>query len=201
VNWSRYEFLTLPLPFALWFLSFRAPPLGFWPTLTFSALVLLLACSPRLKAMSFAVSWKGVVVGLVSAVLLYLFFWSGYQVASAIPGFTETISSVYGLRGGMSALEISALLLFPIGPTEEIYWRGLIQRRLMQRLSPRRALLLTSCIYASIHISTLNPSLLVVAFIGGLAWGEIYNRFGSLLPALLSHVLFDEMIFVLFVIG
>jgi uncharacterized protein len=197
----RYELLTLPLPYALWFIAFRMPFLGFWPTLSLSAAILLALCIPRLKRMGFKVGWQGLTVGVASAILLYLFFWSGYQVARVIPGFVQTISSVYGLRGGASSLEVASLLLFPIGPTEELYWRGLIQRRLKERFSPSGALLLTAALYASIHISTLNPSLLAVAFIGGLVWGEIYNRYGSIVPVLVSHVLFDEMIFVLFVIG
>ena len=144
---------------------------------------------------------SGLALGILSAVALYLFFFSGYQVAKNIPGFVQTISSVYGLRGGISQQEISLLLLFPIGPTEEIYWRGLIQRSLNERLKPNQSLLVTSVLYASIHIPTLNPSLLLVAFIGGLVWGMLYNRYGSVLPSLLSHVIFDEMIFVYLVIG
>ncbi len=140
-------------------------------------------------------------LGVLSAVALYLFFWSGYQVAKNIPGFVQTISSVYGLRGMTSQQEIALLLLFPIGPTEELYWRGLIQRTLKEEMKPNQSLLLTSVIYAAIHLPTLNPSLILVAFIGGLVWGAIYNRYGSVLPSLLSHVIFDEMIFVFFVIG
>ncbi len=198
---AKYELFTLPLPFILWYLAFRMPFFGFWTTLSASTVILLVTCVPRLRQMGLRVSPGGLAVGIASAVALYLFFWSGYQVAKQIPGFVQTISSVYDLRGGTSVQEISLLLLFPIGPTEELYWRGLIQRRLKERLKPAKSILLTTLIYTSIHLPTLNFSLLLVAFIGGLVWGTIYNRFGSILPSVLSHVIFDEMIFVFFVIG
>jgi len=198
---SRYELLTLPLPFILWYVTFRSPFFGFWATLGTSSAVLLLVCAPRLTRMGFRLTVWSLAVGVVSAVALYLFFWSGYQVAKNIPGFVQTLSSVYGLRGATSTQEISALLLFPIGPAEELYWRGLIQRSLSERLSQARGLLATSTLYTLIHLPTLNPSLLLVALVGGLVWGTIYNRYRSVLPVVLSHVIFDEMIFVFFVIS
>jgi membrane protease YdiL (CAAX protease family) len=198
---SNYELYTLPLPFVLWYFVFRDPILGFWPTLSVSALILLVVSAPRIRKMGFRASPSALALGVISAIALYLFFWSGYQVAKNIPGFVQTISSVYGLRGGASPQEIALLLLFPIGPTEELYWRGLIQRAVRQKVGSNPALLITTLLYTSIHIPTLNPSLLVVAFIGGLVWGTIYNRYGSILPVVISHVIFDEMIFVFFVIG
>jgi membrane protease YdiL (CAAX protease family) len=39
--------------------------------------------------------------------------------------------------------------------------------------------------------------LIMTAFIGGLVWGYIYERTGSLLAVIVSHVLFDLLIFVI----
>jgi membrane protease YdiL (CAAX protease family) len=108
---------------------------------------------------------------------------------------------VYAYAGVTPRAAIAVLLLFPIGPAEEFYWRGLMQGYLRGMITPARAIVLTSLIYASIHIVTLNPSLLLVALIGGLVWGYIYERFGNLFPVLVSHILFDELIFVFLVIG
>lgn len=196
-----YELYTVPLPFVLWFVTFRAPFLGFWLTLTASAAILLAVSLPRWGAATFAFDIKQVSVGIVSGVLLYLFFWSGYQVAKTIPGFTQTISSVYGLRGGVATAQIAEVLLFPIGPAEEIYWRGMVQSYFRERFSPIKAILITSSLYTLIHLPTLNPSLLLVALVGGLVWGYLFNRFKRILPVIASHVLFDEMIFVLFAIS
>ena len=120
---------------------------------------------------------------------------------SAVPGFTSTISSVYAFAGGTPKAAIAAVLFFPIGPAEELYWRGFIQRNLRGALSPTKALVVTSVVYASIHIVTLNLSLIFVALVGGIVWGWLYNRYMDMFPVLVSHILFDELIFVLFVIG
>jgi membrane protease YdiL (CAAX protease family) len=196
-----YELLTLPLPFVLWFVTFRVPFLGFWPTLTASASVLLVVSFPRWGGANFNVDIKQIAIGIATGILLYIFFWTGYQVAKNIPGFTQTISSVYGLRGGIGTTQIAEVLLFPIGPAEELYWRGMVQGYFKERLTPRRAILITSSLYTLIHLPTFNPSLLFVALVGGLVWGYLFNRFGRILPVIASHALFDEMIFVLFVIS
>ncbi|HUI86939.1 MAG TPA: type II CAAX endopeptidase family protein [Nitrososphaerales archaeon] len=196
-----YELITLPVPYALWFYSFGPFPPGFWVKLSTSGLILLLIALTRRRRVRLHFSFQGLAIGVASAVLLYLLFWAGYQVMSAVPGFTGTISSVYSLSGGAPKPVIAGLLLFPIGPAEEFYWRGFIQRRLKGATTPTKALVASSVIYASIHLVTLNPSLLLVALIGGMVWGAIYEKCSDLFPVLVSHILFDELIFVLFVIG
>ena len=198
---TRRAILTLPIAYAVWFFAFQVPVLNFWLRITISSFILLAtALTVGRRELSLRPTPVGVVVGVVSAVLLYLFFWSGYQVLSGFPQFTGTISSVYSLKGAEPTSFIATVLLFPIGPTEEIYWRGFIQNALSKRLSTRSSILLTSAVYASIHLPTLNPSLIFVAFVGGLVWGYVYRRWG-LAASMVSHVLWDEMIFVFLVIG
>jgi uncharacterized protein len=197
----RRVIFTLPIAYVVWFFAFQVPVLNFWLRITIAAFILLAtALAVGREELSLKPTPVGVVVGLVSAVLLYLFFWSGYQVLSGFTQFTATISSVYSLKGAEPTSFIATVLLFPIGPTEEIYWRGFIQHALSKRLSTRSSIVLTSAIYGSLHIPTLNPSLIFVAFVGGLVWGYVYHRWG-LAASMVSHVLWDEMIFVFFVIG
>ncbi|HVP22892.1 MAG TPA: type II CAAX endopeptidase family protein [Conexivisphaerales archaeon] len=202
-TWHRpaYEVLTLPVPFLLWYFVFNDPFLGgFWPTITVSSLILLSLSLPRLSTMKIRITSKGFLIGVGSALLIYGFFWLGFHVVRGLPGFAQQVSWVYQLRGATPISFIAAALLFPIGPTEELYWRGLIQGHFNRSLSPTKGLLLTSALYTLIHVSTFNPSLLLVALIGGLFWGYLYNRLGDLFPVLVSHVLFDELIFVILVI-
>ncbi len=198
---TRRAILTLPIAYVVWFFAFQVPVLNFWLRITIAAFILLAtALAVGRKELSLKPTPLGIVVGVVSAVLLYLFFWSGYQVLSGFPQFTGTISSVYSLKGAEPTSFIATVLLFPIGPTEEIYLEGLHparpeQEALDQELGPPDLDHL-----CSIHLPTLNPSLIFVAFIGGLVWGYVYFRWG-LAASMVSHVLWDEMIFVFFVIG
>jgi hypothetical protein len=196
-----YEALTLPLPFVLWFLVFKDPLLGgFWLTMTASSLVLLILSLLRISSVKGKVTFRGFLIGVGSALLIYGFFWAGFHIVRGLPGLSQQVSWVYQLRGAAPISLVAAALLFPIGPAEELYWRGLIQGHFNKTFSPVRGLLVTSALYTLIHVPTLNPALMLVALTGGLCWGYLYNRLEDLFPVLVSHVLFDELIFVILVI-
>jgi membrane protease YdiL (CAAX protease family) len=142
-----------------------------------------------------------ILLGAISGILLFEVFWWGALLAQSIPGFSGQVSSVYQLRGNFPVSLIALLLLFPIGPAEAIYWQGLIQKRLSTRFKPITAVVLSSLTYTAIHLPTLNPSLMIVALIGGLLWGYLYLRCRNILPVILSHTIFDEFAFVFFMIG
>jgi membrane protease YdiL (CAAX protease family) len=198
----NYELLTLPLPFILWFITFIVPPFGFWPTLALSTGILLAVSVPRLRKIKFKPSIRGFAGGAALGVALFALFYFGAQVANSIPGFPSQVSAVYSYRGDFPLWAIAVLLLFPIGSGEAAYWQGLVLRRLDDRLKPWAAVILTTTLYTLIHLPTLNPSLMLVSFIVGLAWSYPFNRFGkNLFPIMVSHIFFDEFAFVLFMIG
>lgn len=196
------ELLTLPLPFVLWFVTFIHPPIGFWHMLALSTFVLFAVCLPRIRKITFKPTLRGVLIGVISGVFLFAFFYFGARIANSIPGFPAQVSAVYSFRGNFPLSAIAVLLLFPIGPAEALYWQGLILRHLDSRLKPWKAVILTSFLYMMIHLPTLNPLLMLVSLIVGLSWGFLYNKLGkNLFPVMLSHVIFDEFAFVLFMIA
>jgi len=138
-----------------------------------------------------------IVYGVVSGLLLYGFFYFGFQVIKSTSSLAQGVSSVYGLRLSKPAYVIASLLCFPIAPGEEIYWRGLVQRRLTERIGPRVGVVMAAAAYALVHLPTLNPTLILTAFIGGLVWGELYQLTDSLIPGIISHALWDVLIFVI----
>lgn len=197
-----YELLTLPLPFILWFITFVYPPFGFWPMLALSTLLLFIVSLFRIRNIKFKPTLRGALIGVAMGVALFAFFYFGARIANSIPGFPSQVSAVYAYRGSFPIPLIAALLLFPIGPGEATYWQGLILRHLDSRLKPWKAVILTSFLYMIIHLPTFNPSLMIVSFIVGLSWGFLYNKLGkNLFPVMVSHIIFDEFAFVLFMIG
>src|SRR5437660_3979914 len=135
---GRRAIFTLPAAYALWSFTFQVPVLDFWIRLTISASILLaIAVVVGRKGISIRPTPARLVVGVFSAVLLYLFFWSGYQVLKGFPQFAGQISAVYSLKAAEPVSVIAAVLLFPIGPTEEIYWRALLQDAFSKRLSSK----------------------------------------------------------------
>lgn len=189
--------LSLVIAAILWILVFLVRPFDFWILLAFSTLILLLisALINRNK-WDAEINLRLVLYGVLSAGLLYGFFFVGFQVTRSNPMLSEGVSRVYELRSSVPSILIGSLLIFPIGPGEEIYWRGLIQRRFTKRLGANTGFLAATAAYALVHLPTLNPPLILTAFIGGLVWGYLYKKTGSLVPAVISHVLWDLLIFV-----
>jgi uncharacterized protein len=193
---------TLPLAFGLWFLTFAVPVGNFWVKLCISASILALAglimSRSKWKAL-FNFKRRHLWLGPVSALALYGIFWIGNEISSAIfPFASKEISSIYGNKTQLPPYWIGLLLVFVMGPAEEIYWHGFIQRTFIDRFGAMAGVLLTAAIYAVVHVVALNVMLLVAAATCGLFWGLIYQREQSLIPVIVSHSLWDLIIFVLF---
>jgi membrane protease YdiL (CAAX protease family) len=140
-----------------------------------------------------------IAIGLISAVGLYAIFFIGKHLSEFILPFAGgQIGRVYETRAQGNLWIVGTLLLFWIGPAEEIFWRGFVQRRLGQRYGLIVAFAQTLVIYTLVHIWSFNLMLLAAAFICGFVWGSMYWIFGSIRPGLISHAVWDVLIFVLF---
>lgn len=93
---------------------------------------------------------------------------------------------------------MTLLILLLIGPGEEFFWRGFIQRRWQNRFGPLAGWVLASALYSLVHLGSGNVMLVLAALVCGLFWGGLYLRCRSLLSVAVSHALWDILIFVLF---
>lgn len=162
-----------------------------------TGILLLVALAINREKIRIRINYRTLILGAGSGILLYGFFYVGYQFTKSLTIFNQGVAGVYDFRSGVPLAVIALLLLFPIAPSEEVYWRGLIQRRLMERIGGNNGLFLTAGVYALVHLPTLNPPLILTALIGGLAWGWIYKSSKQLEPVILSHIIFDVLIFVI----
>jgi membrane protease YdiL (CAAX protease family) len=90
------------------------------------------------------------------------------------------------------------LLLLIIGPAEELFWRGYVQRTMTKLHDPNIAFIVTTIIYALVHIWSGNFMLVMAALTAGAVWGLLYRFFPKSLPALVvSHALWDALVFVI----
>lgn len=189
---------------ACWFVMFSpwtAGTVNFWLAMTISAGFLALtalAADRKRLADSYGFEPKHLAVGILSAALLYGVFFVGRALSTQILPFAEgEIGGVYATRAQAPPALIGVLLLVWIGPAEEIFWRGFVQRRLAERTSPVAGMLAACFLYTLVHVWSLNLMLLGAAAICGLFWGVIYMRWKSVWPGLISHALWDLVIFVL----
>jgi uncharacterized protein len=193
---------TIPLAFCLWGFSFGVPWGNFWLKITSSAFILTVAGLAGTRAglaALFRFRNRDLWVGLSSALVLYGVFWLGKQCSTFLfPFAAGQIAGVYSTRSQLPPAVIGVLLVFVMGPAEEIYWHGFVQRALVGRLGPAAGVLLTAFIYAVVHIWSLNFMLFAAAGICGLFWGWLFQREQRLAPLILSHAIWDVAIFVLF---
>ena len=192
---------TVILATAFWFVTFYLTWSIFWIKISISAAtlaILSLVLQPdgreRIK-----IDARAVALGLVSAAVLYGIFWTGKLVSEAILPFSGgQISGIYEKGTGTSMWAIALLLFFVTGPSEELYWRGYLQKNLMMRFGQWQGWLLATTIYAAVHIWSLNFMLIGAAAVAGAFWGAMYWRFKNLTPVIISHSVWSAVIFAVF---
>ena len=189
----------------LWFFMFSpwtAPMINFWGAMTFSAVILTCVsrwlCPEMFKELRFG--GKQIVLGFAIAFVLWWVFWIGDKMSQLIFNFARPqVDSIYGMKEGESPWLLAALLLLLIGPAEEIFWRGYVQRTLSKRWNPNAGFVVATLIYALVHAGSCNFMLVMAALVVGAAWGALYrffpNRFAAII---LSHAVWDVAVFVVF---
>ena len=192
---------TVCLATLLWFVTFYLSWSCFWIKISFSAaslaiLSLLLKPIPKKKL---AFDGKALIIGLVSAAILYFIFWSAKLISTTVLPFAgHQIGGIYDKGTGTPMWMIALLLFFITGPCEELYWRGYLQDNLMKRFGPWQGWLLATAIYAGVHIWSFNFMLIGAAGVAGAFWGAMYWRLNNLAPVIISHSVWSMIIFALF---
>lgn len=194
---------TIILAAVLWsvmFLPATAPHVNFWWMMTASA------CTLGLLSSIFNPGWwkrvhitgRGVLEGIAIAAILWGIFWTGDKLSQVIFNFARPqVDLIYGMKEGESPWLLTALMLFLIGPAEEIFWRGYVQEKLQQRWNPNAGMAATTLIYALVHAGSCNFMLVMAAMVAGTAWGLLYRFFPQKFFAIiLSHALWDVAVFV-----
>lgn len=189
----------------LWTIMFSpwtAPHVNFWVMMTCSGLTLTLYSTWAAPGW-----WKDVRFGLVDILLgvamaaaLWGVFWVGDKLSSLMFGFARPqVDMIYGMKEGENPLILTLLMLFIIGPAEEIFWRGYVQKNLSAKWNPNMGFIVTTLVYSLVHVSKFNFMLLAAAAVAGFIWGIAYRFFPERLGALIiSHALWDCAVFIWF---
>lgn len=196
---------TIVLAAVLWAVMFSpltAPYVNFWWMMTASALTLsiLSTCFNRGWWHAVRFGWGEVLAGVGIAVVLWGIFWAGDKVSSWLFDFARPqVNLIYGMKEGESLWLLSLLMLVLIGPAEEIFWRGYVQRTLSARWSPDAGFVVTTLVYALVHAASCNFMLVMAAAVAGVVWGGLYRLFPRRLGAIIvSHAVWDVAVFVWF---
>ena len=136
--------------------------------------------------------------GILSAAVLYLVFFAGNYFSRLLFDFAgEGIDGVYQFKGDAHGIRIALLMLVIIGPGEEIFWRGFLQRYLQIRLGKWGGFIAGAILYTGVHVFTGNIMLILAALFAGIFWGWMYMRHNSVFMNSVSHTLWDITVFIL----
>lgn len=139
---------------------------------------------------------SSLVIGFLSAAILYFIFFLGDKLAPYIlPEAKAQVVGIYVLGEGTPRVLIFLLLFFVTGPGEEIFWRGFLQDRLMTRWGKVSGYLMTTVVYAGVHIFSGNLLLILAALVAGAFWGLLYLLKRDLLIQIISHSFWSAVIF------
>jgi NADH dehydrogenase len=129
--------------------------------------------------------------GLLAAAVLY----GGTRLVLAAlpsvwPGWSGQARLLFAWQEGHGApFLLGTLPLIVLG--EEVLWRGVVARFMIERAGRAWGIVLAAAVYTAAHLASFNPLLLAAAFLCGLFWGWLYAATDSLVPPLVCHVAWD----------
>ena len=179
--------------------TFRGPKERFWQRMTITGLSLgTLAVAGNADLRHVRIRLRDVVLGVGSAAALYAIFRVGDRAARRVmPRGGEDIDQTYALREIRPLPELAARLALVIGPAEELFWRGFVQRRI-QRTSGRWAgAALAAGAYGGAHVASGNATLIGAASVAGAFWSGLAAAGMPMGALVVSHVAWDIWIFLL----
>lgn len=191
--------------FSPMFLLHQVGPFDFWWWMSANLFVLLVICfladRDYLTLLKKDLS-EGLLrktgIGLLSAALLYLLFFIGNYLSRQWFNFADSgIEAVYGFKGDAAGIRIALLMLILIGPGEELFWRGFLQRKLSVKAGKWTGFILALLLYTGVHIFTGNIMLIMAALICGIFWGWMYLKYHSMVINMISHTVWDIAVFLI----
>ena len=191
--------LALAAAFGAFAFTFRGPRNRFWQRMTWTGIglgSLSLVADPELRKTR--IRRSDVPVGLGSAAVLYGVFQVGDRLARRIlPKGGDEIGQMYALRDLRPTPELAVRLGLVIGPAEELFWRGFVQKRFEGVVGVWPAAALASAAYAGGHIAARNFTLFGAAGVAGGFWSALAAAGVPLGALIVSHIAWDIWIFLI----
>jgi CRP-like cAMP-binding protein len=153
-------------------------------------------------ALSDALSWSLPVIVLATVAKGVVIYLLPEFKQEPLFNFSGALYHAAESAGGGNVLFLAALYVFASSPLQEFLFRGCFQGTLQFFLigqnAGRIAIITTSLIFSMVHLM-ISPILAFFAFSGGIFWGELYRRHGTLVGVIISHMVIGAWLF--FVLG
>ena len=138
-------------------------------------------------------SHYAIAIGIYAAAYLAVTIWSLGVERLDVPDWIKVPDNATDIleTAGLTLTIITVAVLAPIG--EEIVFRGFAIPGLASRLGATTAILITSAVFALIHLPGVGVGILPVTFILGLAFAFVYHKTQSLILAIAVHALHNAI--------
>lgn len=183
---------------ALWALLVAAsPPWFFLAAAPFAALWLLLSARAAPAGVADRLRPRPGDLGLAlsTALLLYAgtraFLWAGCGgVSDVLCAPLADMFARFRTRGLLPALALGVL----VAPAEELFWRGVVQARLAERIGRWPAVAAATAIAVAAALASGEPFLALATAPTYAAWGALAAWRGRLLPSIVSHSVWSVLV-------
>lgn len=180
---------------AFWGFAFKGP-LNFWLGIFIAAIVIISFALTDRKTLRIIRPAKGdFMVGVVSGIVIFsLFFVISLITGKFFPELYAFVEDVKALKH-LAPIHITFPVAMFVSISEEVFWRGFIQRRLMEEFGKLKGYIFAVVLYSLGHVFTFNLALIVAALGAGAFWGFLFLWRRDLTPLIISHITWDVMLF------
>lgn len=188
--------------FLLWSVGAGLTPVvGIWAGIGGAAIGLgigALAFARGVVAPLLRPSWRVLVWGMGATVVMVAVTYGLWPLLrQAFAGLGAGVGTLYDTFRAPEPLWVTRALLPFIIVAEELVWRGVVLEALSRRMAAAAAVFASSAVYAAAHAPAGSVLLTALALVCGLFWSGLRVRTGSLLPGLVSHLVWDTLLFVI----
>ena len=163
--------------------------------LAVAAVVALLAedvhLSRRIAPVVATLAGAGIGLGLYVATRVFV------RLVARFPAFAHHTADVYGERHDVSLAVALFLALAVVAPAEEAFWRGFVQARLGDAMSPLAGALAAWGLYVAANLASGKLPIVAAAVVGGAVWGGLAFWTRGVLASVACHVVWAGLMILL----
>jgi len=132
-------------------------------------------------------------LGVGAGLALYAATRAFVGVAVAWPRFRRAVEDRYGPARDVSLPTALVLSLGVAVTGEELFWRGLVQHRLADAISPASGAALAWAGYVAVNLAPASLPIAAGAIVGGAAWTALAWFTGGILASLVCHAIWTGL--------
>lgn len=136
---------------------------------------------------------RALVGGLAAGLGLFLATRLFVAAASRWTSFRAATVDIYAEAAPIPLGLALALSILVMVPSEELFWRGLVQPRLDDLAGPTTAAIVTWLAFTAVNIPSRSLPIVLGAAVGGAVWAGLGWWTGGVLASLVSHILWTGL--------